>query len=132
MPVLVMPRPPKIWTASEAVSPYNATVSILHWLSVGMAYCSLGEVCLECSNRSCEEIGLLVVVEGAHLVRDVFEPSLASLDAREHVCELLPDDRLVDERLAEHFALVSPFEAFFGDEAGSSCAACSGGQLRTL
>lgn len=61
--------------------------------------------------------GLLGVGHLALLVGDGLEPGLVGLDEGDHLGELLADDGLVDEALAEDEALVRPLEALLDDDA---------------
>lgn len=71
----------------------------------------VGHACgpaLKEGNLTGEMRGLLVVGHLVHLVRDVLEPGLGGFALGDESRELLPDDGLGDEGLAEGLALVCP------------------------
>lgn len=59
---------------------------------------------------------MLSVVHVAHLVRDVFEVGLETLDEGDHLRELGTNDGELDERLAERRTLVRPLKTLWGEE----------------
>lgn len=92
IPVFVIPRPPKICTASRAMSCDARVVNILS--------SAMGLQRLDCvSMRSlpaffayehspCKRLCLLLIVHVLHLVRNVFEPVLRRLSLRDHIRKL--------------------------------------------
>jgi hypothetical protein len=85
-PVLVNPRPPKMFTASSAISPANRVDCILR-----KAICPAKF--LDCSLYDCKlafppfPFGLKGAHHVAHLISDVLEPCLLSFTLGDHVCE---------------------------------------------
>lgn len=54
------------------------------------------------------------------LIDDVLEPVVAGFDLAGHVREFEADDGVVDEALAEGFALVGIFDGFFITDTGEA------------
>lgn len=83
---------------------------------------------LEQRDGPAQVLGLLTVGHVAHLEGDGLEPRLVRLAEGNHLGELLADDGLVNQPLAEDEALMRPLEGFFDDEAHvPDCGAWGGG-----
>lgn len=79
---------------------------------------SSGTEYLQQTDWTAQMLALLIVRHVAHLVCDGFGPCLDCFGVLNHFGELLADDGLVDQGLAEDHALVGPLEALFNDCAG--------------
>jgi hypothetical protein len=114
MPVRVIPRPPKIWTASRAVS---CAVWVAYILSRAIGPAS----CLACSLYDCTILSTRTRHSGkwayhvVHLVRNVLQPALHRLNAGNHGSNFAADDGLRCQGLPKRLALTYPFETLLHD-----------------
>lgn len=67
---------------------------------------------LEQRRGSSQSLCLFSLVHGAHLVGDVFDPSLCGLNLACHLTHLEADDGVVDESLSERLTLVRVPDGF--------------------
>lgn len=79
----------------------------------GAEFKRLCRLCLETGNRSAHLDSCLELIHDHGLVDDVLEPVPRGFDLAGHICELHPDDGVIDQSLAEGLALVGVFDGFF-------------------
>ena len=127
IPVCVMPRPPKICTASLAVSCAHRVLYIFRkaiWPARLVAWSLYDWNIKVCHSRRVGWHSKALSQHIAHLIRDILEPGLNGFCARDHRSQFRADDGLRAERLAERLALRDPFQAFLDDHplCASGCA----------
>src|ERR1700685_3215317 len=110
IPVLVTPRPPKVWTASIAVCCAHFVLYILSRLIGPASF----EPCssYDWSCRKNLQVDCVYYINGiyhvVHLIRDVLKPVLHALRILDHLGQLGTNDGLFIQKLAENFALRRP------------------------
>lgn len=113
IPVRVIPRPPKICTASRAVS-CAVCVPYIFSRAIGPARCfacSLYDYIAYLENNA-SVFELKRTHHVVHLVCNIFQPTLHRLHASDHGSNLTADNSLRCQGLSKCLALVDPFKTF--------------------